>query len=382
LKPVSALAIVLFVAGTVIAAAGADAQYIITNDDNITNTVTFYSVDQSGALTPVQTVDVAGFGISSGYFGMNRLSIVKNATNKCVYASNAASGDIATIDATSLQLKGNFFGSGTDAGTANGIGLAMSKKYLYASYSDSSTIGTFKVKPDCQLKFVGDITVGGKRGGIIDGMAVRGNMMVTTYGDGSIESFDISAGVPVSHGDLQVSRAGRGGWNYPNGIDITKDGHFAIFGDTSTSTVIEVSDLSSGKLAKTVPYHLGKQISSSTVMLSPDETMLYIVNTQGDKVSAAFFDKNTGVLTKGCSSNYIKGMVKKWSYLGGLTLRSNTGNGGGVYVAEFGAPSYIAIVDVTSGGGQCTLRESANSPADVPTSFGLLSVGSYPPRTF
>jgi uncharacterized protein (DUF1800 family) len=35
-------------------------------------------------------------------------------------------------------------------------------------------------------------------------------------------------------------------------VDITSDGHYALFGDTSTSTVVEVSDISSGKLTRTL----------------------------------------------------------------------------------------------------------------------------------
>ncbi len=46
----------------------------------------------------------------------------------------------------------------------------------------------------------------------------------------------------------------------------------AIFGDTSTQIVVEVSDISSGKLTPTVVYTSKAGINSSNVMLSPDET--------------------------------------------------------------------------------------------------------------
>ncbi len=260
--------------------------------------------------------------------------------------------------------------------------MAMNSQYLYASFTDSNTIGTFKVQPGCKLKFLSDITVGGLQGGTIDGMVLHGNMMVTTYGDGSIESFNISAGVPVSNGDEQNSTGSRGGNTYPNGIDITQDGHFAIFGDTATSTIVEVSDISSGKLTPTVVYHLGSAQSSSNIMLSPDETLLYISNTQGDRITAAFFDTGTGTLTKGCVSGTLKGYVTDWSYLGSLALQQTTGTGGTVYVAEFGGPSSIAEIKVTSAGGKCTLKESPKSPAPDPNSPGLLSIGAFPPRPF
>jgi hypothetical protein len=117
-------------------------------------------------------------------------------------------------------------------------------------------------------------------------------------------------------------------------------------------------------------------------MLSPDETLLYISNTQGDRITAAFFDKSTGVLTKGCSSGTLKGYVTDWSYLGSLGLDATTGTGGVVYVAEYGAPSSIGMINVKSSGGKCTLKESSQSPVADPNSQGLLSIGVFPPRPF
>src|SRR5262249_31047474 len=157
------------------------------------------------------------------------------------------------------------------------------------------------------------------------------------------------------------------------GIDITSDGRFAIFGDTSTAVVVEVSDISSGKLKPTVVYKSNAAISSSNILLSPDESVLYIANTQGDRVSAAFFDKSTGKLSGGCTSGFIRGYSSEWLYLGGLALSSTTGNGGGVYVAEFGAPGTIGLVQFKSAGGKCTMRETNLSPRVDLNSAGLLS---------
>ena len=360
-------------------------RYVITNDDAAgfsSSTVTIYTVGANGLLTMKGPVSTGGKGIVGGYFAANRVNVLNSGKSECIYASDAGSGDIASIVIQTLKLAGNAKGSSNDGGTSNGIGLAMNSQYLYASFTDSDTIGTFQVKPGCKLTFVGDTSVGGLQGGVIDGMVLHGNMMVVTYGDGSIESFNISAGTPVSNGDEQNSTGSRGGNTYPNGIDITQDGHYAIFGDTSTSTVVEVSDISSGKLTPTVVYRLGSGISSSNIMLSPDETLLYISNTQGDRITAAFFDKSTGVLTKGCSSGTLKGYVTDWSYLGSLGLDATTGTGGVVYVAEYGAPSSIGMINVKSSGGKCTLKESSQSPVADPNSQGLLSIGVFPPRPF
>jgi 6-phosphogluconolactonase (cycloisomerase 2 family) len=359
--------------------------YLVTNDDAngfSPSSVTFYTVGAGGLLTMKGKVSTGGKGIVGGFFAANRVNVLDNGKSECVYASDAGTGDIVGIVVQTLKVGGSAQGSATDGGTSNGIGLAMNSQYLYASFTDSNTIGSFQVKPGCNLSFVGDVNVGGLQGGVIDGMVLRGNMMVVTYGDGSIESFNISAGMPISNGDRQNSTGSQGGYNYPNGVDITQDGHYAIFGDTSTSAIVEVSDISSGKLTKTVVYHVGNGISSSNVMLSPDETLLYVSNTQGDKISAAFFDKSTGKLSKGCASASLKGYVTHWTYLGGLGLEKTTGTGGVVYVAEYGAPSSIGMINVKSVGGKCTLKEASKSPIADPNSPGLLSIGTFPPRAF
>jgi len=367
-------------------AVGADnPHYVMTNDDVgglFASGVTFYTVGTGGLLTVKKRVATSGKGIGGGYFAANRVSVLDSTNAECVYASDAATGDITGIVVKTLKIGGSANGSKNDTGASNGIGLAMNSQYLYASFTDSSNIGTFQAKPGCKLKFVSDITVGGLQGGIVDGMVIHGNTMVTTYGDGSIESFNISAGAPVANGDEQNSTGSRGGNVYPNGIDITKDGHYAIFGDTATSTIVEVSDISSGKLTPTVVYHLGDAISASNILLSPDETLLYVSNTQGDRVTAAFFDASTGVVSKGCVSGHLKGYVTGWSYLASLALENTTGTGGTVYVAEFGAPSSIGEIEVKSSGGKCSLTETSKSPVSDPNSPGLLSIGAFPPRPF
>ena len=189
-------------------------------------------------------------------------------------------------------------------------------------------------------------------------------------------------GATVRAASGRDSTGSRNSNTYPSGVDITQDGHYAIFGDTSPFTVVEVSDISSGKLKPTVVYRLGNELSSSNILLSPDETLLYISNNQSGTITAAFFDKSTGKLSKGCVSRFLKGFVTHWSYTASLALEETTGTGGVVYVAEYGAPSSIGEINVKSASGKCTLTESSKSPVSDPNSPGLLSIGAFPPRPF
>ena len=358
--------------------------YVMTNDDvpaNLPSSVTFYTIHPDGTLTKKAKVGTGGNGAAAGYFGTQRVTVLNDGSNECVYASNAESGDIVGISVTALRREGLARASKTDNGIANGIGLAMSTGYLYAGFTGSSTIGTFQLVAGCKLTYVSSISAVGLEGGTVDGMAVNGSILVVTYGDGSIQSFDISAGVPVSNGDEQNSTASSGA-NWPSQVDITQDGHFAIFGDTSTATVVEVSDISSGKLTPTVVYKLGHDQSSANIWLSPDESLLYVANTQGGEVEAAFFDKTTGAVSKGCVSKVLRGFANKWAYLATLATDTTTGTGNVVYVAEYGAPGLIGVVDVTVNGSECTLTEATKSPVTDITSPGLLSIGVYPPRPF
>ncbi|MGA2355952.1 MAG: beta-propeller fold lactonase family protein [Terriglobales bacterium] len=365
----------------------ATTQYVITNDDlpyPFLNSISVYTVEAGGVLSAPQQIKTYGFGIAGGFFGTNRVSMLNSGSQQCVYSSAAATGEIVGVAIDTLTVGGSANGSPTDLGTTNGIGLAMNSQYLYASFTDTNTIGTFAVQSGCGLTFINDVSVAGLAGGVINGMAIYGNVLIATYTDGSIQSFNVSTGTPISNGDEQYSTATLNSMDatYPNSIDVTSDGHYAIFGDTSTSVVVEVSDISSGKLTPTVVYPGKGSISSSNIMLSPDETVLYVINTQGATVTAFFFNAVTGVLSGGCTSKTVSGQSANWSYLAGLALARQTGNGGGVYVAEYGSTSGIALVSLAVTGQTCAMQEVSGSPFNDPDSLGLLSIGIFPPRSF
>ena len=127
------------------------------------------------------------------------------------------------------------------------------------------------------------------------------------------------------NGDAQNSTAfTRTPIYFPDGVDITSDGHFAIFGDSAVNVTLEVSDISSGHLTTTIPYTLGGStnavgpsvraklsgINSASVRLSPDESLIFISNNEVGSVSAAFFNRTTGRVSGGCSSPSLAGFLQ------------------------------------------------------------------------
>jgi hypothetical protein len=358
--------------------------YLITNNDlppKVPTSGTFFVLSSDGTPEDPARVSLGGVGAGGGYFAANRVSVLHSGSQACAYLSLGASGEVSAIDIKGLRNIGDFSAAPTDSGIDNGIALVNNGTYLYAAFSTSNTIGTFKVLSGCGLQFLGDISPVGKHQGNVKGMAVRRNLLVVAYGDGSIESFNVSAGIPVSNGDLQ-NATGYASDRYPTGVDITADGHYAIFGDMSTTTTVEVSDVSCGKLTRTVLYDLGKAGNSNNVVLSPDETLLYIANTGSGQVSAAFFDKYTGRVSRGCTSHRLRGFDDTWTFLSSPATELNTGTGSVLYLAEFGLSSGIAVLNVTAGNGQCVLIEAPNSPVVDPDSTFLLSIAVYPPRKF
>ena len=378
---------------------------LITNDDGVLHSyVSFFtSGGTSGCSYPHVCLRMStprGKEIGGGYFASSRALPCcpirpRNASMLRTRVTEPSPG----INLQNKQLTGEFSASEGDAGDQFGIGMVQNANYLYASYTASFTIATFSVLPGCQLSFLGDTPAPGLNGGSAAGMALHGNMLVVAYADGSIESFNVSNGMPVSNGDAQNSTAYmNASSNFPEGVDITQDGRFAIFGDSSVATTLEVSDISSGRLTQTIQYTVsgektsavgppvsavGSGINSGALRLSPDQSMIFIGNNDGGSVTAAFFNKNTGRVSGGCKSPSLAGFYNPWAFVGSVATRDTTGTGGVLYVADYGfVGSYIGVLTINSNGLTCTLTESSGSEIPDLLTDGLLSITVFPPRNF
>ena len=401
----SSMKLILALALTVLCAVStfAATKYVITNDDNPTaNTATFYTVGAGGKLTLKKTVSTGGTGLGGGFFANVRVNVSHSKTQPCVYVSNSSSNNVSAINEMTLKNNGPFNAGSKDAGTAGGIALVSTTSYVYAGFGGvsagdgSGTLATYKELAGCKLKYVKSIPAVGLGQGTFGigqpaGMAVTpdGKTMVMAYDDGSIQSFNISAGVPKPIGKA-VNTTGFANGNYPGSVDITADGKYAVFGDiTSTSSsgaVVEVGPIATLKNGKTKVYGpIQTGFNSDFVSLSPDESLLYISNNQGGTITAAHFNKTTGAVSasKSCMSAVLKNFNNTWFYVGGLTTQNTqTGNGTAVYLAELGfTGSGVGQVNVKTTTSGCTLTETKGSPYADPTGF-VLSVGSFPPRPF
>jgi 6-phosphogluconolactonase (cycloisomerase 2 family) len=371
-----------------IASGASVGSFIVTNNDVPIphpaqrypgSSATFYSLGPQGTLTNRSVVYTGGDGIAGGSFSYSRIAIVPQGADVCVFVSDAATNDIASISATSRAVIGNYLATASDSGGSNGIGLVANANYLYAGFSYSTTIATFEIQSGCTLSFVSDLFTVGLSGGTVGGMAIHGSTMVVTYGDGSVASFNIAAGTPVANNDAENSSSSSSD-HRPNGVVISADGHYAIFGDASTIATIEVSDISSGKLKPTIAYNVGQGWNSSNVQLSPDNSVIFVTSSSGGEITAAFFDKVTGRVSPGCATPPLNGFYDSWSYAGGAALQLSASDSGYIYVPEFGGNGFssIGVVQFTATGRQCTLTELATSPVvDNTDASSMLSIGIY-----
>ena len=371
------LALLVLLASTACLAAVHGPRYLLTNDDVVygRNSVTFYQIggmDASPTLTRVAVVETGGMGLGGG--PPTASAIVVDGAGACAYAADSGSSDVAAIDIATKTVVGKFRGSWQDSGGFKGVGLAMNEKYLYASYTGNYSLATYEIGPGCQLTWIKSQPIIGQNLGMVSGLAANDKMLVVTYGDGSIESYDVSDGVPKSNGDRQLSTGTQTLLTYPFGIILTRDGHYAIFGDSSSHGVIEVADISGGSLAPATVYKFWRGMNSVNIHLSPDEKMLYVSNNGTGTVSALYFDNRTGKVFPGCISNSLQGWNDRWFYDIDVVPNRAFDSGGSLFVAEYGWNGSIAMVNVAISGHNCSLTEVTGSPVKDPESQSLRSL--------
>jgi hypothetical protein len=352
--------------------------YLITNNDSSQgNSATFYRIVADRFLKEKVVVKTGGVGVDGiGAVATKRVSILDDRDEQCAFVSDAASADVAGISIRTLKSVGTFKADPTDSAPF-GIPVGHNERFLYAGFTGSGTLATYRILRGCKLQFIQDVPAFGLLGGSMLDFSVHKNILVMSFQDGSIGSFNLSGGVPVANGDLQFSTGHTQNGSFPAGVDISADGHFALFGGTNVPPIVEVSDISSGKLEPTVVYsNLGNGGGSEAIWLSPDESLLYLSNFSSNSVTATFFNKNSGEVSFGCISPTLRGSA----FEAGLATAAQFGTGITLFVAE--PEINVGIVRVRAEDGNCSLTETPQSPVSDQNTVTLESIGVFPPRRF
>jgi len=199
------------------------------------------------------------------------------------------------------------------------------------------------------------------------------------FGENLVDSFSVSSkGVLTENGPYPAR-------NGPAGVDITSDSKYAIFGDaTGGTTQIEIYPINSnGTLGAETSFggdgSLGAGQDSSSVWISPNEKFLYVANNLSKQVTSLGFSESplsvtyVGITTLQDAADILS--------IGELTTVSPSGNGGGIYVAEFpgGNDGMVGLLQINSDG---TTTEAPGSPFTTGVTSSSLSVAAYPARSF
>ena len=341
-------------------------QYLFTNgnvyDGNGTtpNSTTALSVSPTGVVKVLDTYSTGAESAGGGYFAQTAVAYAETKTNNCLFVSNGGNSTISafTIDLTDGKLKkvkGSPFSYGESGRQQYGIGLATGGgTLLFAGNTAYNNISVLKISTGCALKAVKTYSAPGSP----DGMKVTpdGKFLISAF-LGAVDSYQINykTGHIKELGPFAAQGAAAG-------IEISCDGSTAYFGDAGTNTQVEVFSISAqGALAEVNNFTNSHGKNSNNVILSPDETKLYVSNTMSNQITTLSTSSGGGLQYD--SQTTLSGTLE-WPL--GLAFGKS---GNRLFVSETNSPETIGALKAKAKG----LKEIAGSP------FSVVENGEDPP---
>ena len=341
-------------------------QYLFTNDNvydgngKTPNSTTALLIGKDGALKLLHTYSTGAESAGGGYFAETPVAYAQTKTNNCLFVSNGGNSTISafTIDLSNGKLKtvkGSPFSYGESGRQQYGIGLVSGNgTLLFAGNTAYNSISVLKISPGCALKAVKTYSAPGSP----DGMKVTpdGKFLIGAY-LGPIDSFEInySSGHLTELGPFNAQGAAAG-------VEISCDGSTAYFGDAGANTQVEVFSISStGALAEINNFTSSHGVNSNNVILSADETRLYVSNTMSNQITTLSTSSGGGLTYD--SSTTLSGTLE-WPL--GMAIGQS---GKRLFVSETNSPETIGALKATKKG----VKEIGGSP------FSVVEDGEDPP---
>jgi len=355
--------------------------YGVTNNDlDGPNTATFGQL-QGNRLTHLHTVLTGGMGIGGpgnivNYVGETKV-VLASVTNGavCAYLSDSGSNDIAVFKITeplSISKVGNF----TSPGYGNeGISLAASSDVLYSA---SSGVGTWQIQADCtiNLEYFSENPNNEMNGLSVtpDGRTLVGPCLCSL--EGGIMSFSVGPfGALTPYGPYDSDYL-------PTGVDITRDGKYAIFAENNGIQVWVIN--TDGSLGAEQYFADSAPGESYNVRISPNGAYVYVDSypgTGGRYLTTMAFTEDPLNATE-VGSTLITGPYGGAISMGQMATILPYGNGGGLYLAQDGnINGAVSLFKINPDG---TTVEAPNSPFSIISGGGqgLMSLAAWPPRPF
>jgi hypothetical protein len=368
------------------------AHYLITNNDiyRAPNSAAIFQLSGS-SLVSGPALPTNGWGRGGTFFGSNGQTVATMASNVCIFVADAGSDDIAAFNAGGFSNPTKV-GSYTDpsgSGAYVGTTLAVRGAKLFAGYTASVNIGVWTINSDCSLTLASAAS-NTPAPAPVDELAVTpdGGTLVATYGQTTpgVGSYAISGSTLTPKGPYNAAAGAAG-------IDITKDGKYAIVAEYgTTNTQVEVFPINSDSTlgSSTVYSFLQGGVNSNNVALSPDETRLYVNNNNSFQITTLTFLEQAPAgkqLQFLCVSNALQAPAASFlEYTSGLATADITGKGGYLYVVEVSFnPTFdlqSAAVALLQLNGNACPAEVSGSPFPLPAGSTPDTVSAYPQRPF
>jgi 6-phosphogluconolactonase (cycloisomerase 2 family) len=366
------LHIILLVAIALTTASVAQAQqYLYTNDNvaNKPNSTTALKVNSAGNVILIKTYPTGGKSSGAGvYYASQPIAYAVVGKNSCLFVSNGGDSTITAFtinskNGTLATVKGSPFSYGVSGDQSMGVSLATgNNKLLFAGNSKDNSISVLKIDSACALQSSSSVSLSFSP---VDLKATpKGTYLIATY-MGPIDSFkvDYASGTLTELGPFSSSGSAAG-------LDITCDGSTVYFGDAATQTEVEsYRVISNGKLEELGVFRNSKGSNSNNVMLSKDQSTLYVTNNQSNAITVLAVGHN-GV-------EFFESITKLKSpgKFAAALAQSNAGTQ--VYVSEARTQESIGVLTLK----KSTLVEVPNSPFEVIENgfapAGLIAVPSF-----
>lgn len=272
-----------------------DNGYVYVNNNVLgTNTVSAFSVDANGALTPIAGSPFAtgGSGIGGGFFAANRVTIgtVRNflfvanelTTNISVFSIDPATGTLTLVP-------GSPFAIGGTSGFGISLGVTPDNRFLFASSSGSNDITVFSIAANGTLTSIpgSPFAAGSEPDGIKvspDGKFLAAALIASdAVGMFAIASNGALTAVPGS--PFPAAATG-----LVAGVDINCAGSLLFGGEANlVGTNIDVFNIASNGALTPIPgspfNNQGSGNNSNVVLLSPSEKQLFVSNQVSNTIT-------------------------------------------------------------------------------------------------
>jgi len=259
----------------------------VNNNVSGPNTVSAFSVDANGALTPIAGSPFAtgGSGVGGGFFAANRATIAT--VRKFLFVANEQTNNISvfSIDPATgalTSVPGSPFPTGGASGSGISLGVTPDNQFLFASSSGSSNITVFSIAANGTLTSIAGSPFAA--GGLPDGIKVSPDgrfLAVALISPDAVGVFTIASnGALTAVPGSPFPAAAIGG---VAGVDINCAGSLLFGGEaTLVGTNIDVFSIGSNGALTPIPgspfNNQGTGNNSNVVVLSPSDEHLFVSN--------------------------------------------------------------------------------------------------------